>query len=58
MFIYKIVHHSWIGEQLLRPFPATCARGTEDRPLDDLHPIFEVAPLKRMGEVLKEYRLS
>jgi hypothetical protein len=56
MFIYKILHHSWIGEQLLRPFLATCAR--EDRPLDDLHPVFHTAPLKRMGEVLKEYRLS
>ena len=56
MFVYKIVHHSWIGEQLLRPFLAKCA--SDDRPLDDLHPIFEAAPLKRMGEVLKEYKLS
>lgn len=56
MFVYKIVHHSWVGEQLLRPFLAKCA--SEDRPLDDLHPIFEAAPLKRMGEVLKEYNLS
>lgn len=56
MFTYKILHHSWIGEQLLRPFLATCAR--EDRPLDDLHPVFQAAPLKRMGEVLEEYGLS
>jgi hypothetical protein len=56
MFIYKELHHSWVGEQFLRPFLATCAR--EDRPLDDLHPIFEVGPLKRMGDVLKEYQLD
>lgn len=40
----------------LSPFLAT--RASEDRPFDDLHPIFQAVPPKRMGEVLKQYKLT
>lgn len=56
MFLYKIMHHTWVGEQLLRPYLAECAR--RDRPVDDLHPVFDLTPLKRMGDVLKVYGIT
>jgi hypothetical protein len=56
VFMAFLVHHSWIGEKLLRPYLE--AAWNQGRPVDELHPIFDVPPLKRMTAILHMYNLS
>lgn len=56
MFAYHLVFHTWLGEQLLRPYLSSCA--SQDRETDDLHPVFELSPLRLLGDVLREYHMS
>jgi hypothetical protein len=56
VFMAFLLHHSWVGEKLLRPYLDAAWR--QGRDADDLHPIFDVPPLKRMTTILKMYNLS
>jgi hypothetical protein len=56
VFIALLLHHTRIGELILRPYLERDRRA--ERQLDDLHPIFSVPPLKRMTTILAEYKLS
>jgi hypothetical protein len=56
-FMAFLMHHSWVGEKILRPY-LEAGWGDQDREAHDVHPIFDVPPLRRMTNILKLYNLS
>jgi hypothetical protein len=56
VFMAFLLHHSWVGEKILRPYLEAAWR--QERDADDLPPLFDVPPLKRMTNILKMYNLS
>lgn len=56
MFAMYILHHSWFGKMVLRPY--LCEDLRKERRPDDIHPAFQVGPLGRLTRILTEYNLS
>jgi hypothetical protein len=56
VFAAFLIHHSWIGKKIL--FPYLHEASSRSRPTDDVHPIFDMGPLKYISEVLRLYGVS
>jgi hypothetical protein len=55
-FAAFLLHHSWIGKKILLPYVHEAS--SRSRPVDDIHPIFGLGPLKYITETLRLYGVS
>jgi hypothetical protein len=56
MFAAQLFHHTWFGKRILQPY--LCEDVRRERHVQDIHPIFHMGPLRRLTEILAEYKLS